>query len=1098
MNIGFPTEIPVGFVKQSLDLAEEGAKSGAEYILSFDGKLIAPGCKGESTGDSNLWGEEGPSNLQQSVKILKRCTNVAKSVDVDMESYSIPQHYSHLSELLNVLSLRIKRLRNRISGAFYLRKKLIQKCGDSDELKYKHHRQMSTLNQNTAECEAVIRCLLEMNIKTTEIMAALNNNLDVHIHQKARHINLTEHANNFQLLPPEVVRLVLDITKEENVQYIKQRSQEWFEVRKSARVTGSSVNKAIGLDTLAKQKEHHYVRVRGREPKPVSPELQKLFNHGMKNEINAIATLVATVVPAYLPACFSFYEVGPCFIHSESRRNLMEVSADGILQCSFGENCPNRNIHGDRRIVVEIKSLIPQDHVPETLFYEVPSRYMPQLQSELKAYSCSELWLVCSTGVSATVIVVNFDGTLWDSIWNLCETLYSPEKPVVPTKLHPSLKDLRLQIAESKQRRTHLLCEVPTVTGEAGNITLDPNFTSPYSPVPGRINIDITEEQVTLMNKNLSEHSLSAFKECHQVLRDPGKELLVFMLTDKDRKYDKNTPYSFPVAYALKGASIKNSTLKYLVDKLRNELRRRNISVICETYDGQWHKHITESSSGRRLTKMFGRENWNRVHSLSKDKCLEEISSMCVVKKSTQNILSNIILEKGCEILTKEVHVMKKENGSLEMWTGQKRMQHIHSVHPCSRPDLFVMEEIDDIGKCEATDSIIEKEKEVTGNDGKKRKCKVKMKCTSIFQGQGKDDNVPKITKIRKKSIGLVGNEKTLLDVLQGNRHVDDEDIENANVDNFAATEENVTLEDYLKSDNTPILWNILNELQNVNNAKWGDRTQDFLYPELLTDGNTLMKIMTVKELQIICMELHCATGRIWSTSEMVKADIVNMLVKVFGGNTFVPKVDHKRSKKTFNPETLVRECINTIKSQIFPVEHVQIPLASLIQIEKRKEWFANSTLPLFGIIPSLAETHEQNYISFFSYPNSSEEHQQVEFKTFDFTHILTNMHTQILTRGLPFCKREHFEQLCHERPDILSISLVCEKIDQQNAFTAMRMFNYSVEKYMREKGFSDTADFVRLVRDWHNACNKRGLTADEWVVKLNAMHQFLTSGVKF
>ena len=171
----------------------------------------------------------------------------------------------------------------------------------------------------------------------------------------------------------------------------------------------------------------------------------------------------------------------------------MEVSADGILQCSFGKNCPNKEIHGNRRIVVEIKSPVPQDNVPETLFYEVPSRHMPQLQSELKAYSCSELWLVCSTGVSATVTVVNYDAELWDSIWDLCETLYSPEKPVVPTKLHPSLKDLRLQIAHSKQCCTHLLCEVPTITGEPGNITLHPNFTSPYSPLPGRINIDITQ-----------------------------------------------------------------------------------------------------------------------------------------------------------------------------------------------------------------------------------------------------------------------------------------------------------------------------------------------------------------------------------------------------------------------------------------------------------------------------------------------------------------------------------------------------------------------------------------------------------------------------
>ena len=86
------------------------------------------------------------------------------------------------------------------------------------------------------------------------------------------------------------------------------------------------------------------------------------------------------------------------------------MSADGILQCSSGgETCPNYRIHGDQRIVIEIKSPTPQENVAETLFYEVPNRYFPQLQSELKAYNCTELWLLCSTAISATVIVVLFD-----------------------------------------------------------------------------------------------------------------------------------------------------------------------------------------------------------------------------------------------------------------------------------------------------------------------------------------------------------------------------------------------------------------------------------------------------------------------------------------------------------------------------------------------------------------------------------------------------------------------------------------------------------------------------------------------------------------
>ena len=131
-------------------------------------------------------------------------------------------------------------------------------------------------------------------------------------------------------------------------------------------------------------------------------------------------------------------------------------------------------------------------------------------------------------------------------------------------------------------------------------------------------------------------------------------------------------------------------------------------------------------------------------------------------------------------------------------------------------------------------------------------------------------------------------------------------------------------------------------------------------------------------------------------------------------------------------------------------------------------------------------------------FPVMTEKQKKLEFKTFDFTHILTNLRTQILTRGLPYCKKEHFEKLCHDRPDILSISLVCEKINQQNAFTAMRMFNYDMEKYMRDNKFLDTADFVKLVREWHEACNKQGLAADEHIRKLHAMHQFLTKGVNF
>ena len=163
-------------------------------------------------------------------------------------------HYHNLQRVVHLSTLRIKRLRGRITGSFYLWKRLIEKCGNNQELQYKHRRQMSTLNQNTAECKSVVRRLLEVNMKATEIMAAIYSNTDVHIGERAHHITLKEHANNFQLLPPEIVQYVLNLDTDMNIQFVKQRSEKWFQIRKQARVTGSTLNAALDFDTLQKQK----------------------------------------------------------------------------------------------------------------------------------------------------------------------------------------------------------------------------------------------------------------------------------------------------------------------------------------------------------------------------------------------------------------------------------------------------------------------------------------------------------------------------------------------------------------------------------------------------------------------------------------------------------------------------------------------------------------------------------------------------------------------------------------------------------------------------------------------------------------------------
>ena len=621
--------------------------------------------------------------------------------------------------------------------------------------------------------------------------------------------------------------------------------------------------------------------------------LQKKFDHGTKYEVNATAMLISIIVPAYLPACYSFYEVGPTLIHTAEGKKLLEVSADGVLQCSLGRDCPNYSIHRDRCILIEIKSSVPQENIAETIFYDVLNRYVPQVQSQLKAYGCEELWLICSTAISATVICVYFDNNLWNEMWNLVVEFYSPDKPNVPTCLHPSIKQLKLQISNSKKTHTSFMCEVPTITGEFGALTIPSNFTSPYAPAPARCQILKTNERITQENYLVHADAKSAFTQCHEVLRDLGRELLVFMLTDKDRKQTNNIPYSYPVTYALKGTSMTNKHLEYLVKKVRNELLQRKILVMCEVYDGQWHKFITEDRKGNRLMKLHGRDNWNRVSNLSKDKCLEEINAVSSVKKSAQETISALKLDKLSTATIQNIVISKGAQSELSLETTGKKMAHIHSVHPLSRPDLYIKNKINGAYVLSKNAVVIEEEKYLREEDGFKVKRRRKYECVSIF-ARNRENNFDEGNKCESKRIRMVGlqeNEKSLLDVVRpayANGNEENEETDDIVKGQDPQNNTPISLEDYLKSDNSSILHNILNELRNVNVKKWEGKSIDDLFPNFLTYGQVLMEETTVKELNIIVMELRCSTGHVWCSSNMIKAEIVNEIVKAFGSNRTV------------------------------------------------------------------------------------------------------------------------------------------------------------------------------------------------------------------
>ena len=109
---------------------------------------------------------------------------------------------------------------------------------------------------------------------------------------------------------------------------------------------GSTFTKAVGLNGLSAQKEHHHVFVNGRDAPEIPKEVQKMLDHGIKFEIRGIVTLVGQIMPALLPPCYAFFEVGCILGDTPSRSNNIAVSPDGYLQCIYGQD--SCRFHGVR------------------------------------------------------------------------------------------------------------------------------------------------------------------------------------------------------------------------------------------------------------------------------------------------------------------------------------------------------------------------------------------------------------------------------------------------------------------------------------------------------------------------------------------------------------------------------------------------------------------------------------------------------------------------------------------------------------------------------------------------------------------------------
>lgn len=242
--------------------------------LTFDGKKIKQGLTAKS-GDIDILGfEEGLSltdrknelaellNKLQALSILLSDLNELDNVE-EMHETTKNEVLQMLRDLHSTVSKLAQDIRELRTKKEFAKSKFIER-GGSEWRHGKFVYVISAIHAHLYDIDCFLKTYMETLMKMCSCIVDLNDaNGEFVVRQE---VNLTANEN-YVPLP--------DGIETDNPRLIKQRSEKWHNIRSKAVITGSTIYKALGLESLKLQKEYFDKVICGVSEKAPSDEQLK-------------------------------------------------------------------------------------------------------------------------------------------------------------------------------------------------------------------------------------------------------------------------------------------------------------------------------------------------------------------------------------------------------------------------------------------------------------------------------------------------------------------------------------------------------------------------------------------------------------------------------------------------------------------------------------------------------------------------------------------------------------------------------------------------------------------------------------------------------
>ena len=395
---------------------------------------------------------------------------------------------------------------------------------------------------------------------------------------------------------------------------------------------------------------------------------------------------------------------------------------------------------------------------------------------------------------STTFLKVSCDNELWTTIWNEAKSIYDLPDISEPERTR-NLKHIKLRLKAFVTNNVEFLCELSTCV--MFDSCLRTATKSDLFMLP------VEKENCVLYRDELGQVIQKAkhvVRSSYELTRRRATELMVWVLTNKDRNTKTEIPCSLPVAYGLKYYRLTTQAMRNATEAVLKSCSEHGLSSVT---DGQWVNLMNREASGKLLTLLqFRKDVCDELRSFSKLELISKISELGRTMDDYSGVFC-LIIQDGTITLSSKNGAVSSIRTPLDtsVWTSSKKSNDSHLAD--SEPDIHnevdnswlptpIVTELSNTNDSSVQETILTIAREVAYEPIETShvlESQLETDLSSLFSGDDRDyvDETVSTTGLEGCGVPNVSDNNT--DVVQDDEGFEKADYSNENVQDNAKTQ---------------------------------------------------------------------------------------------------------------------------------------------------------------------------------------------------------------------------------------------------------------------------------------------------------------------